>query len=44
MEATESPLVEAAVSYAERGWCVIPVQGKRPVCEGWPSRATRDPG
>ena len=43
MEATTS-IAEAAMDYAARGWLVIPVRGKAPVGQGWPDRATRDPG
>ncbi len=41
----ENPFLQAALSYAERGWRVLPVhpRSKKPIMEGWPNRATTDP-
>ena len=39
-----SDVIDAAVSYAARGWYVVPVQGKSPhvLGVGWPDKATCD--
>lgn len=35
-------IVEAALSYAARGWCVVPLNGKVPFLEDWPRVASTD--
>lgn len=36
-------MVEHALRYAARGWCVFPVQGKKPAIVRWPQLASSDP-
>ena len=36
-------MLEHALAYAERGWRVFPVQGKKPAIVRWPKRASSDP-
>jgi hypothetical protein len=35
-------IIQAAMSYAARGWPVLPVNGKRPILTDWPNKATLD--
>lgn len=38
-----STLLEAALSYCDRGWFIVPCSGKKPYLDSWPSiRATRE--
>lgn len=39
----QARLLRAAVSYADRGWHVLPLAGKRPTLPDWPNRASSDP-
>ncbi len=36
-------ILDAALSYARRGWPVLPVIGKRPALQNWPTAATTEP-
>jgi putative DNA primase/helicase len=38
-----NPLLEAALRYAELGWYVVPVKGKKPWMKDWQHRASNDP-
>jgi hypothetical protein len=38
-----SEMCEAALAYASRGLCVLPLRGKKPMFENWPETATTDP-
>ena len=33
-------MVSAAQNYGKRGWCVLPLQGKKPTLQDWPTKAT----
>ncbi len=37
-----SPLLDAVLELARRGWCVLPLHGKTPIVEDWPNFATTD--
>ena len=40
-----SDLVRSALWYAKlRGWLIVPLNGKTPIIQDWPNRATTDPG
>jgi hypothetical protein len=41
--AQPSPVIDAALDCAGRGWRVFPVEGKVPAISEWPRRATTDP-
>ena len=38
-----SDILSAALTYAGRGWPVIPLAGKTPTIDEWPNRASTDP-
>lgn len=42
MSTTDTPRLEAALRYAEKGWPVLPLAGKLPVVPEWPTNATTD--
>lgn len=44
MNKWQKEVIEAAVSYTDKGWCVLPVcqETKRPLITDWPNRATTD--
>ena len=39
---TKNEMLVAALAYAERGWRVHPLKGKKPRLGDWPNRATTD--
>ena len=38
-----SGIVSVALTYAEKGWSVVPLNGKIPILNDWPTRASTDP-
>ena len=36
-------MLKAALDYAARGWPVVPLKGKKPILDDWPTKAPTDP-
>lgn len=44
MNKLQKDMIDAAITYADKGWCVLPVcqDTKRPLLSDWPNKATTD--
>lgn len=40
---TDGRILEAALEYAARGWCVVPLDGKAPWPQAWQHNSSREP-